>query len=98
MKRLLMVAMLAGAFCLSGALVAYVSFRGRTVEVPNVLGKPEADAADDLEDRGLRMRVTNRAHNEKAEPNTVFEQSPAPGTPVKTGQLVRVSISQGAQK
>ncbi|MFN0083921.1 MAG: PASTA domain-containing protein [Blastocatellia bacterium] len=98
LKRLLMVAMLAGVFCLSGALVAFISFRGRTVEVPNILGKPESDAEDGLQDRGLRMRVINRAHNDKAEPNTVMDQSPAPGTTVKTGQLVRVSISLGVQK
>jgi serine/threonine-protein kinase len=93
-----MVAMLAGVFCLSGALVAFISFRGRTVEVPNILGKPEADAEEDLEDRGLRMRVTNRAHSDKVESNTVMDQSPAAGTTVKTGQLVRVSISLGARK
>lgn len=97
-NRLLTVAMLAVVFCLSGALVAFISFRGRTVEVPNIIGKPESDAEDDLQDSGLRMRVSNRAHSDKAEPNTVMDQSPAPGTTVKTGQLVRVSISLGAQK
>ena len=98
LKRLLMVAMLAGIFCLSAALVAFISFRGRTVEVPNVIGKSEWAAEDALGDRGLRMRVSNRSRNDAVEANAVIDQSPAPGTAVKTGQLVRVSVSTGGQK
>ena len=74
----------------------YLALRGRTVEVPNVVGKTEAAAADELEDSGLRIQVKSRAHNEKVPLNVVSDQEPPAGTIVKTGQLVRVGLSLGA--
>ncbi len=74
----------------------YLALRGRTVEVPNVVGKTEEAAAEELEDSGLRIQVKSRAHNEKVPLNVVSDQEPAAGTIVKTGQLVRVGLSLGA--
>lgn len=97
LKRLLIGALLAGIFSVFTLGVIYFSLRGRTVEVPNVVGKSESEASDELEDYGLRMQVNkNRAHNSKVAPDTISDQYPAPGTVVKTGQLVRVSISLGS--
>lgn len=96
LQRLLTVAVLVMVFFMSAGIVMYFALRGREVAVPNVVGKPERDAESLLEDKGLRMRVRNRAHSNKLPANTVSEQSPAPGTTVKTGQSVRVSLSLGA--
>jgi beta-lactam-binding protein with PASTA domain len=95
-RRLLMAALLAGVFFLSAAVVTYVAVRGRTVEVPNVVGKYEDEAAKELDDAGLRMKIKSSAYNDKWPANTVSDQSPGPGTIVKTGQIVRVSLSLGA--
>jgi len=73
----------------------YFALRGHTVEVPNVIGKAESEAEDVLDDYGLRMGIRNRAPSEKYAQNTVVDQIPSPGTAVKTGQLVRVTLSLG---
>ena len=96
LQRLFVVAALVMVFFLSASLVMYFALRGREVTVPNVVGKSQQAAENLLEDKGLRMRVRNRAYNDKVPANAVSEQSPAPGTTVKTGQSVRVSLSQGA--
>jgi beta-lactam-binding protein with PASTA domain len=95
-KRLLMAALLAGVFFLSATTVTYLAVRGRTVEVPNVIGKLEVAAAAELDNAGLRMQIKSRAHNDKWSIDIVSDQSPAAGTIVKTGQIVRVSVSLGA--
>jgi beta-lactam-binding protein with PASTA domain len=69
--------------------------RGRTVEVPNVVGKSQHDAEAALSEYGLRMQV-RRINDGNVPVNEVSVQSPAAGATVKTGQLVRVSVSQGA--
>lgn len=94
-KRLLRVTLLVLIFSASAFLVMYLSLRGRSVNVPEVTGKSEAEAAEILDDVGLRIKVTGRAPSAKFVIDTVSDQFPAPGTAVKTGQLVRVSISMG---
>ncbi len=95
-KRLLTGALLAGVFFVSAGIVTYLAVRGRTVKVPNVVGKYEDEATKALDDAGLRMQVKGRAQNDKWPINTVSDQSPPAGTTVKTGQIVRVSLSSGA--
>jgi beta-lactam-binding protein with PASTA domain len=96
LQRLLMVTVLAVIFLVSASVVMYFALRGREVAVPNVVGKSQREAESLLEDQGLKMRVRNRAHHDKIPVEAVSEQSPAPGTTVKTGQVVRVSLSLGA--
>jgi len=67
------------------------------VEVPSVVGKSESDAADELRDSGLRITVTNRVHSDKVGASAVITQSPAAGSVVKTGQIVRVTVSLGTE-
>ena len=95
-RRLLMVALLVVVFFLSAASVGYLSFRGHMVEVPKVVGKSESEATSELLGYGLRIKVS-KSYNDKVEALAVVDQSPAAGTVVKTGQIVRVVISLGAQ-
>lgn len=97
MNRLLLVLLLGGAFCLSAGAVMYVALRGRTVDVPSVIGKSEEGAADLLDSAGLRMVVKSRVHDEIIPADAVCDQYPPAGTTVKSGQLVRVSLSLGAE-
>ncbi|MCG3159540.1 MAG: hypothetical protein JMDDDDMK_00529 [Acidobacteria bacterium] len=91
-----MAALLASVFFLSAGTITYLAVRGRTVEVPNVVGKSKEAAREELDDAGLRMDVKSSAYNDKAPANTISDQSPSAGTTVKTGQIVRVSLSLGA--
>jgi serine/threonine-protein kinase len=95
LQRLLTVAALAAVFFLSTSVVMYFALRGREVAVPNVVGKPRGEAEKLLEDEGLKMKVRNSAPHDKVPADAVSEQSPTAGTTVKTGQVVRVSLSLG---
>lgn len=95
-QRLLTVALLLGVFTLSAGAIMFLAWRGRTVYVPNVLGKTEAAATEELEDAGLRLQRKGRTHSDQVPLDAVCDQSPAAGSVVKTGQIVRVSLSLGA--
>ena len=95
-KSLLVAALLVGVFFLGAGIITYLAVRGRTVEVPNVLGKSKEAARQELDEAGLRMDVKSEAHNEKVPAGAVSDQSPSAGAVVKTGQIVRVSLSLGA--
>src|SRR5499433_368145 len=94
-KSLLTVALLAVVFIFGAGVITYLAVRGRTVAVPNVVGKSKEAARQQLDDAGLRMDVKSEAQNDKAPANAVIDQSPPAGTIVKTGQIVRVSINRG---
>lgn len=97
LQRLLTVAALGAVFFVSAGVVMYFALRGREVAVPNVVGKPQGEAEKLLEDEGLKMKVRNTAPEDKVPADApVSEQLPAPGTTVKTGQVVRVSLKLGA--
>lgn len=95
-QRLLTVALLLGVFTLSAGAIMFLAWRGRTVYVPNVIGKTEGQALEELEDAGLRLQRKGRTHSDQVPRDAVCDQSPAAGSVVKTGQIVRVSLSMGA--
>ena len=88
--------MLIVLFGVSAMVVFYLSLRGRTVRVPNIVSMKESIAQDELESSGLIMQVRGRAPHQQIPFGAVADQSPAAGSVVKTGQLVRVTLSQGA--
>jgi hypothetical protein len=96
LKSLLTVALLVGVFFFGAGLITYLAVRGRTVAVPSVVGKSKEAAREEFDDAGLRMDVISETYNDKTPAGVVTDQSPSAGTIVKTGQIVRVSISRGA--
>jgi eukaryotic-like serine/threonine-protein kinase len=97
LKRLMTVALLASIFCFSLITVTCFALRGRTVEVPNVVGKSKAEAEKELDEAGLRIKIigiTDQTEVPAGAP--ISDQTPAPGTTVKTGQQVRVSFNLSA--
>jgi beta-lactam-binding protein with PASTA domain len=95
LRRIAAMALLLAVFGLSALFVMYVSLRGRTVRVPNVVSLKESVAQDELESSGLTIQVRGRAPHPQIQAGAVTDQSPAAGTTVKTGQLVRVTLSLG---
>jgi hypothetical protein len=92
----LTVALLAVVFLFGAGMITYLAVRGRTVAVPNVVGKSKEAARAEFDEAGLRMNVKSEANNDRIPAGAVTDQSPSAGTIVKTGQIVRVSISRGA--
>jgi beta-lactam-binding protein with PASTA domain len=95
LKRVFAGLLLVVLFGLSAFVVVYITLRGRTVRVPNVVTLKESAAQDELEGSGLIMHVSGRAPHQEVPAGAVTDQSPAAGSTVKTGQLVRVTLSLG---
>lgn len=94
--KLVMVALLAGAFMFGLAGVVYMSLQGTEVKVPDITGKDFGDSEKELALLGLKIKKrADRPSTEK--PNTVIEQLPKPGDTVKTGQMVLVVTSKHAE-
>ena len=64
--------------------------------VPDVRNMELADALVKLQDRELYPRVTLRFTDNPQDKNTILEQSPEPGSIVKAGRRVKLTVSKGA--
>jgi beta-lactam-binding protein with PASTA domain len=89
------------AMVVVAVLGAFLSLRiaihGREVEVPNLSGLSDADAANAARDLGLNLTVENRFYSSAVAPNHVLSQSPVAGARVRRGWQVRVTESLGGQ-
>ena len=97
LQKLLATLVVASAFIVSAFVVMYLSFRSSEVSVPTIIGKSEADAEKLLNAQGLRLKVRNRATDEKIDTDLISEQIPSANSSAKSGQLVSVTVSTGIQ-
>jgi serine/threonine-protein kinase len=96
LRYALLAFVLAAAAFLSAITTIRVAIRGRVVSMPNVVGKPLAEAQTILQAGGLQIRVADRMYN-PLPLNAVVRQSPAPGEQVKLSQTAQVVLSLGPQ-
>ena len=87
------VIVLAAAFLFGLASVVYMSLQGTEVKVPELVGKNQNEAKNELTNLGLQIKVRASRPSTDA-PDTVLEQLPKPGETVKTGQLIFVVTSK----
>ena len=82
-------------------MCAFVSLRiaihGREVEVPNLAGLSDAEAASAAKDLGLNLSVENRFYSPTVLQNQVLSQLPVAGARVRRGWQVRITESLGPQ-
>jgi beta-lactam-binding protein with PASTA domain len=76
-----------------GAVLLTLSRGVPRVDVPDLVGHSEADAAEELTREGLETRVVRVASRQRV--GTVVAQNPAPGERVRRGTTVRVNVSRG---
>jgi len=93
-RRLGMVIVLALAFSLSAIVTIYTLFRSGNTEVPNVVGRPEAEAQQLAEQAGLRVRIQRRSDPSVAA-NSVIETRPGPKSSVKKDSVLTIVVSSG---
>jgi len=93
-RRLGMVIVLALAFFLSAIVTIYTLFRSGDTQVPNVLGRPEAEAQKLAEQAGLRVKIQRRNDSTVA-PNAVIETRPGPNASVKKDSVLTIVVSNG---
>jgi eukaryotic-like serine/threonine-protein kinase len=83
---LVLVAIAVGAYFLLGG--------GKRVDVPSVVGKTTAQAADSLHSRGLEVAFVNEV-SDKVPRGQVVSQDPKSGEQVKEGSTVTARVSAG---
>lgn len=66
------------------------------VEVPNVLGKPVAEATSVLKELGFKVETSSESNEDQAAGN-VFDQNPARGEKIEKGSTVSLKVSAGAE-
>lgn len=91
-----MVIVLALAFFLSATITIYTLFRIGDTRVPDVIGKPEAEAQKLAEKAGLKVKITRR--NDTAPSDTVIETRPGPNASVKKDSTLSIVVSAGPAK
>jgi len=94
----LMVAILCVAGILSALTAMRFAIRGREVEVPPVIGKTEAEAAQIVESSGLILKVSSKRFSSDVPEGHVLDQIPPSGTRLKTSRNVKVLLSLGERR
>jgi len=89
-----MVVVLVLAFFLSAIVTIYTLFRSGDTLVPNVIGKPEAEAQKLSEQAGLRVKIQRRA-DASVPPSQVIETRPGPNSSVKKDSVLTIVVSSG---
>ncbi len=93
-RRLGMVIVLALAFLLSAIVTIYTLFRSGDTLVPNLVGRPEAEAQKLAQDAGLRVKIQRR-NDASVSPNAVIETRPGPNSSVKKDSVLTIVVSSG---
>lgn len=89
-----MVIVLTLAFFLSATLTIYLLFRSGDTRVPNLVGKPEAEARSVAEKAGLRVRIQKRVDS-SVPADTVIETRPAANSSLKKDSSLTIVVSSG---
>ncbi|MCX7026058.1 MAG: PASTA domain-containing protein [Spirochaetes bacterium] len=94
-------ALFAACLCLvllvAAVLFFFAVLKGaEQVLVPDVRGKDLADALVVLQEKELYPRLTLKFTDNPQDRNRVLEQSPGPGSIVKAGRRVKLTVSRGA--
>jgi len=89
-----MVIVLALAFLLSAIVTIYTLFRSGDTQVPNIVGRPEAEAQKLAEQAGLRVKIQRR-NDPTVAANSVIETRPGPNSSVKKNSVLTIVVSSG---
>ncbi|MGW6020820.1 Stk1 family PASTA domain-containing Ser/Thr kinase [Streptomyces sp. NPDC055099] len=82
----------------AGSAVAITVSKGPEVEVPDVTGDSQADATSELEDLGLKVKISTKRIHSDEDKGTVVEQSPREGQKrLAEGDTVTLTLSKGPE-
>lgn len=81
----------------AGRAVAMVVSRGEPIEVPDVVGEDQDEAAEELREEGLAVEVDEETVFSEEDAGTVAETSPEPGAELGEGDKVTLTISRGPE-
>ncbi len=73
----------------------FISQGPEEFDMPDVRGETEEDAVDELQNRGLDVRVVrDPTYPDPSQSGRVVDQFPAPGTPVERGDNVEITVAE----
>ncbi len=96
-KALFIILIVFGLMLFTFAVTFFAAVRGgEKTLIPNVVGESITEALVTLQERELYPKVQVKFTDDPKEKNTIIDQSPKPGTSVKAGRRVSLTISKGA--
>ncbi|MEU8983578.1 Stk1 family PASTA domain-containing Ser/Thr kinase [Streptomyces sp. NPDC048309] len=81
----------------AGSAIALVVSKGSPVEVPDVTGASVDDAKAELQDSGLKVKISSEQVTSEFDKGEVAKQSPGGGREVAAGDTVTLTISKGPE-
>lgn len=88
--------LLLGILILTAVVGFFIFFvPSKTISMPNLEGKNFIEATVLLQERNLYSKITLRYTNDPADVGKVIKQSPRAGMPIRTKQVVLVTVSKG---
>jgi serine/threonine-protein kinase len=93
----LLIFILTSAAFLSAITAMRIAIHGRETTMPNLVGKPIAEASRMLHSRGLVLRVADRVYSD-VPMNVVVRQTPTSGQLMKVSQQAHVVLSLGQRQ
>ena len=88
MAIMLVVLVVAASYCLRD-----YTCHGKEIDVPDLKGMTTAQAVASLEKIGLRATLTDSVYVKSQRPNTIYSQSLSPGTHVKEGRIIHLTVN-----
>ncbi|MEV5729826.1 Stk1 family PASTA domain-containing Ser/Thr kinase [Streptomyces pharetrae] len=79
----------------AGSAIAFTVSKGSPVDVPDVTGEDLADAREELQEAGLKVRVAEQQVHSEHDRGQVARQSPGPGDRAAQGDTVTLTVSRG---
>ncbi|KUO22968.1 Stk1 family PASTA domain-containing Ser/Thr kinase [Streptomyces dysideae] len=81
----------------SGSAIALTVSKGSPIDVPDVTGDTLEDATAELEEAGLKVRVSSQEVNSEFDKGQVARQSPENGSEAGQGDTVTLTLSKGPE-
>jgi beta-lactam-binding protein with PASTA domain len=102
LKKALRIAVLAVLFMSMAGIGAYLALtliikNEETVIVPDLVGKDVLYGLELLSDLGLNTRVKGTRYDDQVPKHYIIDQEPEPGSAIKQGRDVRISVSRGPE-
>jgi beta-lactam-binding protein with PASTA domain len=83
-------------FFLSAVIFSQVLLRSEVVTVPDLAGKPVAQARAELQKKDLTLAQKGTESNDRIEKGLIVRQDPAPGSRIRTTRVIQVFTSSGS--
>jgi serine/threonine-protein kinase len=82
---------------LDNMIMPIITRHGSEFALMDVTGKTQDAAADILEEAGLGMEISAQEYRSDKPAGTILSQYPAAGSKIKSGRIIKVSISSGTR-